>query len=1214
MIDAPAPLKKAFALLANAEAGGAAESIAERSLWQPLACENSPRRSNDGDSHLCHRVESLAVLLDIIPRRCRSEMKSIAEMWCEHFSDRQRVSLDELRTVTRNWLRERKRPAAAIPRFLATAVSTAQSPPSTRSTSPSHGHDTTGPFPSSVHRPAAVHRSKSAHCTGGVHGAAESEQHCVYGLQTWFEHLYRKQCWTHIPSVVPGDKPVPIDEMFVELELYEDRIDKNEEALDAKCSSEPTRIASSTCAAKHRNIIESTYDVRTIVSRTLDRCVIVGGPGSGKSTLIQWLAHTIAESGIGDFDVPIVVMLKDYAKAIAEQPELTPLQFFFASLDNRDVDANAASQWLRHVSHDRNRVLLLCDGWDEVPAAQRDNVREQLERESDHFVTLITSRPAGLPQSLRDRDHVDFYHIGKLTPHSMIDLAHNLVRSRYRKSHDRRGDAKQIVDQIRASDDLQTLAQHPLFLGQMVHVLLDADHFDGALQSTKVITQLVAWMRKRPQFSGNATEGITQQHLQALSRFSYNRRFGHQRLRDPFHETELQRATASFGVSESAILESRLLDRGNAMIDEYHFSDSAFPTYFAALQIAEMDDVDAHTSLFDHAIQSKHRTEVLYHAAVLSERFRNICLERTKHWLRHGDLFHQILLRLAKLAAVSRDAQRHTHQSDYTRIEWSRTIAPIRNKLWRLTQQCSDPSVTRLYVETLASLDPTFLQWKAASHDDLDEFVLRLIRRLIPDSVGMANASSLAGPPSVAPDSNLDSSTMEHCCVACTGMLLPVQRDQWVRRLAMLPQDHPDVKHCIETLAGHPVDQGANVVMEIALVRSLPDDLRVKAIEISMHSADRALAESLVNQIDVTQSPRLQSSLLRLAITRQIPLDLDWLETQIKIDPSSTLQSLRLQAYCDTGAGRTMADRQRIRDFLSELMLSALKHTEGKLTEVKLTGVLNQHFRLAEEPQWSYWIDHRVVTAAIDCVIRFVHSPQGQPIDAAELAANVLTYAPCEGNRVHLSKTLDAALSLLRSATSNPRSGCDLIRWERFTKFIADCLAKVDPGTLLRYEPSCRPVQNALQDAVYKQGWLIFNDRILDDDGIEIAVRGDDAWPQLDRGTVADADVIDEIVHDLPPRQRNDFLSYWHMVSEGDADYALTERERVHEAICTLMASDLNTELSERLWSCYQEGQPPSFASWKKNLARVVQRYEDRPELLAHLQQLGLGIHKRKPR
>ncbi|WP_160168255.1 NACHT domain-containing protein [Novipirellula maiorica] len=1205
MIDAPAPLQKAFALLANAEVAGDPDRSAERSPWQPQDWDLSSRPDDDAD--LRHRVESLAVLLGILPRRCRWEINSVAEMWCEQFSERPHVSVDELRSVTRHWLRKRYRRPATIPSFRSITESTCP----TRSTS-TRDADRSDPLPSLAGRPA------QADC------AAEGEQHCVYGLQTWFEHLHRKQSWTHIPSVVPGDKPVPIDEMFVELELHEDRSDEEDDDADVENMSEAMPRAASHFALNPQRTIDtmvprslvprststigSTCDIRTIISRTLQRCVIVGAPGSGKSTLIQWLAHTIAESGIGEFDIPIVIQLKDYAQAIAEHPDLSPLQFFFASLGNENIDSNAAACWLRGASDDRNRVLLMCDGWDEVSAAQRDNVREQLEIESDHFITLITSRPAGLPQSLRDREHVDFYHIGDLPLHSMIQLANNLVRSRYRNSHARRGDAKQIIDQVRASDELQTLAKHPLFLGQMVHVFLDAYQVQAMLSSTKVIAQLVAWMQKRPHFSGNASGVITQQHLQALSRFAYNRRFGHQREHAQFHETELQRATASFGISESAILESRLLDRGCTMIDEYHFSDPAFPTFFAALQVAEMDDVDAQAALFDHAIQSEHRSAILYHAAVLSERFRNVCLERTKHWLRHGDSFHQILLRLAKLAVVSRDAQWNTYQNESTMIEWSRMIAPIRNQLWRLTQQSRDPNVRRLCIETLAGLDPAFLHWKSRSRDVLDDFVLRLIQRLVPDRVSVPASSCLPGMPSIASHDDPRSETMGHCCVACTEPFGRIQREQWVRRLAVLRPDHPDVKHCIDSLAGHPVGQGANVVMEIAMTRNLPDDLRVKAIEISMHSADRELAQSLVNQIADEQSPLLQSSLLRLAITRQILLDLDWLESRIKSGTSNALKSLRLQAYCDTAAGRTTKERQRMSRFLSELMLSALKHAESSVSELLL-----QHFRLDGDQEISCWIDHRVVSAATDCVVRFIHSPSLQPIDAVQLAANVLVNAPCDGNRVHLNKTLDAALGMLSSDESKARSGSDAIRWERTAKFIADCLIKVDPGSLLRYEASCRPVQNALQDAVRKHGWLIFSDHILDNDGIEIAVRSD-AWTPLDRGSLADADVIDEIVHDLPPRQRNDFLSYWHMVSEGDADYALTERERVHEAICTLMASDLNTELSERLWSCYQEGRPPSFASWKKNLARVVQRYEDRPEVLAHLQQLGLGIHKRKPR
>ncbi|GAA5510577.1 NACHT domain-containing protein [Novipirellula caenicola] len=1207
MIDAPAPLKKAFALLANAEMEGDPSELAERSPWQEHDWDKSSRCGNETETHFCYRVESLAILLGIIPRRCRLEMKSIAEMWCVEFSDRQRVGLDELRRVTRRWLRQRDRRTATIPSFLATAVSIAQSSCRTRGTTTVIDANHDAQLPSPAGHPARVP------C------ATEGEQDCVYGLQRWFDHLHRKQSWTHIPSVVPGDKPVPIDEMFVELELYEDRSDENDKHLGVEPdNTQIHRSVSQINPSQQRGVdamnwrapspIGLAQDIRTIVARTLDRCVIVGGPGSGKSTLIQWLAHTIAESSMGEFDVPIVIKLKDYAQAITEQPELSPLQFFFASLDAEDIDTKAASRWLRHVSDDRDRVLLMCDGWDEVPAAQRDSVREQLEYESDHFVTLITSRPAGLPQSLRDREHVDFYRIGKLRTHQMNELANNLIRSRYPKSHPRRDDAKQIIDQIRSLDDLHGLAQYPLFLGQILHVFLDAYHIPSGLSSTKVIAQLVAWMQKRPHFSGNASAVITQQHLQALSRFAYNRRFGHQREHAQFHETELQRATAAFGVSESAILASRLLDRGSEMIDEYHFVDPAFSTYFAALQVAEMEDIDAQSSLFDHAIQSEHRVSVLYHAVLLSERFRNVALERTQHWLRHGDAFQQILLRLAKLAVVSRDAQRNTHQNDSTLIEWSRMITPIRNHLWRLTQQSGDPNARRMYVETLAALDPGFLHWKSRSRDVLDDFLLRLIRRLVPDPVGLSTSSSRGVMPSHALHESQSPAAIVHCCVACTESFGSLQREQWIRRLAVLRADHPDAKRCIESLAGHPVDQGANVVMGIAMERNLPDELRVKAIEISMHSADREVAQSLVNQIDDEQSPLLQSSLLRLAITRQILLDLDWLECQIRNDTSNALRLLRLQAYCGTAAGRTAEERQRMGRFLSELTLSALKHGEVSLTELLL-----QHFRLDGDQELSCWIDHRVVAAAIDCLIHFIHSPPRQPIHAVSLSANVLASAPCEGNRVHLNKALDTALSMLSSDDADSRSDDDSIRWERSAKFIADCLVKVDPGSLLRYEASCRPVQHALQDAVFKRGWLIFNDRILDNDGIEIAVRTD-AWTPLDQGSLADADVIDEIVHDLPPRQRNDFLSYWHMVSVGDADYALTERERVHEAICTLMASDLNTELSERLWSCYQEGRPPSFASWKKNLARVVQRFEDRPEVLAHLQQLGLGIHKRKPR
>ena len=1141
MIEAQSPMQQAFVWLATAEWGDAACR---------MSCQSTGSASNDERS-LRHRVELLAILLDILPRRYRSEIESIVQMWCKHFPAAPSVSIDELREVTHRWLRSRKQQRVKVPNYFATAVSIAH------------------PGGQAIPEPFKVLSSSVSHFSAG------SEHQCVYGLQTWFEQLHRKQSWTHIPSVVPGDKPVPIHEMFVELFLQ----------TDLGHEEEP----------------------RTAVARTLQRCVIVGAPGSGKSTLVQWLAHTIAESGIGDFDVPVVIKLKDYAQALAKQPDLSPLEFFFASLGRQDLDSFAASAWLRHVLRDQNRVLLMCDGWDEVPVAQRANLREQLERESDVFVTLITSRPAGLPQSLRDREDVDFYRIGKLSNRSMVQLTKNIVASRLSQTNQSVPDAKQIVAGIRSSAELRTLAKTPLFLGQIVHVFADAVSGKAVPSATDVIAQLVAWMRKHPQFSGDHNNEIKLQHLQALSLFSHKQVFEHQREHALFHEIELQQATATVGVSESALFASRLLNRGNAMIDEYQFSDQAFQSYFAALRVAELDDVSLQNALFDQAIQSQNRSPILNHAAVLSEPFRNVCLERTKHWLRNGDAFHQILLRLAKLAVVSRHAQQRANPND-SMSDWSNMIELIRNKLWHSTEESCNPNATRVYVETLAELDPAFLIWKSTSNHNLDEFVLQLIRRYVPhDACGNLDSATPAVTQSSSHEGN-GSTTKHHSEAPFCDTLSPIQRDGVLRQLAAFPANHPVVKHGIQTLAGQPVCDGANVLLDISSVTELPDDLRAKAIEISLHSADRSLIDSPVDEIQLEQAPRTQSALLRLAIERGIALDLNWLERQIIEDASQQLRSLRLRAYFSSMMMRSPEQRQQMSRFLNDLTLSAL-HTDHD----NLRGLLAEYFRPNWEREFALWFDYRVATAVMNRVVRFTKTPELHDIDSVLFAARILVAVPGEGKRVHLNKVLDAALGLVSPRSSRHASDDALMKGERFATSIAKCLVEVAPGILLRYEPSCRPVQNALQDAALAKGWLIFKDRIVDRDGVEIAVRSD-VLPSQNCCAAADADVIDEIVHDLPPRQRDDFLSYWHMVSEGDADYALTEREQVHEAICTLMASDLNTDLSERLWSCYQEGKPPSFASWKKNLARVVQRYENRPELLAHLQQLGLGIHKRKPR
>ena len=71
----------------------------------------------------------------------------------------------------------------------------------------------------------------------------------------------------------------------------------------------------------------------------------------------------------------------------------------------------------------RCRVLLLLDGWDEVPADVRESIRTGLLDEARDFITLITSRPSGVPQALRDAGGGHMYELAGLSTRAMEDLA-----------------------------------------------------------------------------------------------------------------------------------------------------------------------------------------------------------------------------------------------------------------------------------------------------------------------------------------------------------------------------------------------------------------------------------------------------------------------------------------------------------------------------------------------------------------------------------------------------------------------------------------------------------------------------------------------------------------------------------------------------------------------------------------------------------------------
>ncbi|MGR3935409.1 NACHT domain-containing protein [Streptomyces sp. BRA346] len=205
-----------------------------------------------------------------------------------------------------------------------------------------------------------------------------------------------------------------------------------------------------------------------------ERVLLRGVAGSGKTTLVQWLAVSAArqepprglEQLIGR--VPFVLPLR----TIARQDALPSPARFLASVHN-PLDAAQPAGWADRVLT-AGRGLLLIDGIDEIPERDRERTRAWL---ADLLLAypgnlwLVTSRPSAVADDwLAAQDFSEF----ALSPMSRDDMAafidrwHDAARRTCRTDDERTAlDAYQsaLHTAVRTKQDLSRLATNPLMCG-----------------------------------------------------------------------------------------------------------------------------------------------------------------------------------------------------------------------------------------------------------------------------------------------------------------------------------------------------------------------------------------------------------------------------------------------------------------------------------------------------------------------------------------------------------------------------------------------------------------------------------------------------------------------------------------------------------------------------------------------------------------------------
>ncbi|MFD9080421.1 NACHT domain-containing protein [Streptomyces erythrochromogenes] len=192
-----------------------------------------------------------------------------------------------------------------------------------------------------------------------------------------------------------------------------------------------------------------------------DRVLLRGPAGSGKSTLMQWLALNAARQAEGPWGTCVPFVLRLRAFTSAESLPL-PEEFLRAS----GVPLSAPAGWAEDLMLN-GRALVLVDGVDEVPQRLRTRTEAWLRSLIAAFPTaryVVTTRPSAVPE--------DWLAGQGFTPHSLLPMELDDIRAFVSHWHraaraecpgeDLDAYEASLLEAVSARRDLARLATNPL--------------------------------------------------------------------------------------------------------------------------------------------------------------------------------------------------------------------------------------------------------------------------------------------------------------------------------------------------------------------------------------------------------------------------------------------------------------------------------------------------------------------------------------------------------------------------------------------------------------------------------------------------------------------------------------------------------------------------------------------------------------------------------
>ncbi|NEO71434.1 HEAT repeat domain-containing protein [Moorena sp. SIO3H5] len=269
---------------------------------------------------------------------------------------------------------------------------------------------------------------------------------------------------------VPGqevEKSEKLAQIFVMPDVVED--------VSTAGAWERELLAAGSGEKAERALLEKTTGRKFLAEQLLTqsqsrRVVILGAPGSGKTTLMSYFAVMLAQQnpdilGLdGDTDwLPILIRMRDFARHLDKS--LIDYARIFAenTMSVKPLPVGFFEHWLSD-----GRALILLDGLDEVAEeAKRHDVVRRIENflgQFDRNRAIITSRPAGYRRDFFRTEEFPHYQIQPFDDQKISAFIDNWYNSRFQDQAEAERWKQSLRKALHDNDRITLLARNPLLL------------------------------------------------------------------------------------------------------------------------------------------------------------------------------------------------------------------------------------------------------------------------------------------------------------------------------------------------------------------------------------------------------------------------------------------------------------------------------------------------------------------------------------------------------------------------------------------------------------------------------------------------------------------------------------------------------------------------------------------------------------------------------